>query len=61
MKNTEIAIELPKGYYVKIDNAIGANYYDDKDNIILQHPFDSIAARKLVWNIYGELTTRLVD
>lgn len=54
VENTEHAIELPRGYYIKNDDSVGISYYDDKDNIILQHPFDNINARKLVWDIYRQ-------
>lgn len=45
-------MELPPGYTVKRDIAVGYSYYDDEGNIIFQHPKDTDTARALVWQKY---------
>ncbi len=41
-------IPLPEGYTVKHDDIVGYTYYDNKGNIVIQHPYDNDTARKVV-------------
>jgi hypothetical protein len=45
-------IDLPEGYTVREDSAVGVSYCDDQGHIVLQHPRDSDSARKMVWRIW---------
>lgn len=48
----DLLIALPPGYKAKADIAVGISYYDEKGQIIFQHPKDSNLARIGVWNIF---------
>lgn len=45
-------IDLPPGYTVVADSAVGYSYLDEQGSIVLQHPVDNEAARRLVWREY---------
>lgn len=49
---SEARMDLPPGYTVSADIAVGYTYYDANGKIVLQHPVDNDAARKLVWHYY---------
>lgn len=46
--------DLPPGYTVERDIAVGYSYYDEQGNIVFQHPRDTDAARALVWQKYNK-------
>ncbi len=47
----ESLIDLPEGYTVEYDSVIGYNFKDKRNRIIVQHPKDNDAIRKLVWKL----------
>lgn len=45
-------IDLPEGYIVKRDRAVGFTFHDETGNIVIQHPKDNDSIRRLIWEIY---------
>lgn len=51
----EKLIELPEGYTVEYDSAVGYCYKDSRGRILVQHPKDNNSIRKLVLKLADSL------
>ena len=49
---TEKYVDLPYGYSVKHNFAVGYEFYDEDGELVMQHPCDNGSIRRLVGSIY---------
>lgn len=45
-------VDLPPGYTVEFDMAVGYRYLNETGDIIFQHPYDDENARAAIWHDY---------
>lgn len=52
----ESQVKLPPGYTVRENRLVGFDFLNESGVIVLQHPYNSNTARRLVWEIYLQPT-----